>query len=190
MIARWFRRAAQQWHRLRHDSTGLAMVEFAACLPLLAALLLGGVDISRFIMVSQKMNRVASGMGDLVAQAKTLSTADLTNIYAATAYVASPFDFQNNGVVIITSISLIGGVMKINWQSSGSGTLSVASKIGVTGGTAKLPAGLTVSGNDTLIAAEVYFNFTPLFNLPIIPAQQLYHTAYFRPRLGSLNSLN
>ena len=43
---------------------------------------------------------------------------------------------------------------------------------------------------DTLIAAEVYFNYTPLFNLPIMPAQQLYHTAYFRPRLGSLTTLN
>jgi hypothetical protein len=42
----------------------------------------------------------------------------------------------------------------------------------------------------TLIAAEVYFNYTPLFDLPIMPATQLYHTAYFRPRLGSLNTLN
>jgi Flp pilus assembly protein TadG len=190
MIARWFRRIAQLSRRLRHDSAGLAMVEFAACLPVLATLLLGGVDLSRYVMVSQKMNRVASGMGDLVAQAKTLSTSDLTNLYAATAYVASPFDFQHNGVVIISSISVVGGVMKINWQSRGSGTLNAASKIGVAGGTATLPTGLTVSGSDTLIAAEVYFNFTPLFNLSIMPARQLYHTAYFRPRLGSLNTLN
>jgi Flp pilus assembly protein TadG len=119
MIARAFRRVVQQWRRLRHDSAGVAMVEFAACLPVLMALLLGGVDLSRFVMVSQKMDRVAAGMGDLVAQAKTLNTSDLTNIYAATAYVTAPFDFQDTGVVIISSISLIGGVMKINWQSRG-----------------------------------------------------------------------
>jgi Flp pilus assembly protein TadG len=166
------------------------MVEFAACLPVLMLLLLAGVDLSRLIILNQKMDRVASGMGDLVAQSQTLSSADMTNIYAATGYIATPFDFKDNGVVIVSSISLTGGVLRINWQSRGSGKLTTVSKIGVSGGIAKLPTGLTVSGSDTLIAAEVYFNFTSYFGLSVVPNKQLYHSAFFRPRLGSLNTLN
>ncbi len=187
-------RLAAAWRqglrRLRRDRSGAILVEFAICLPLLMAVLLYGVDLSRLIIASQKMDRVAAGMGDLVAQANTLSSTDLTNIYAAVNYVAKPFDFTHDGVVILSSVSLVGGTLKINWQSRGGGSLDVASKIGVSGGTATLPSGLTITDSNTLIVAEVFFNFTPLFELPLVPANQLYHTAFFRPRLGDLTTLN
>ncbi len=176
--------------RLAGDRSGAAMVEFAISLPAMMLLLLAGVDLGRMVIVNQKLDRVATAMGDLVAQAQTISSADMTNIYAATSYIATPFDFQHNGVVIVSSISLVSGKLHVNWQSRGSGALTIASKIGVSGGNASLPTGLTVAGNDTLIAAEVYFNFTPFFGLSVVPSRQLYHTAYFRPRLGSLNTLN
>ncbi len=175
---------------LLHDRQGVAMVEFAAFLPVLVLLLLGGVDLARFIIVNQKMDRVAAGMGDLVAQSQTLTTAQLNDIYAATYYIARPFDFTGNGVVIVSSVSLVGGVLRVNWQSRGSGSLVANSKIGNQGGVATLPSGMTVTGNDTLIAAEVYFNFTSFFGLTVVPNTQIYHSSYFRPRLGSLNTLN
>ena len=53
-----------------------------------------------------------------------------------------------------------------------------------------LPSGMTITDVNTVIVAEVFFNFTPMFNLPLVPASQLYHTAFFRPRLGDLDSLN
>ena len=183
-------RLLQTWRRLRGDRSGAAMIEFAACLPAMSLLLLGGVDLARLVIVNQKLDRVAAGMGDLVAQAQSLTTADMNNIYAATAYIAKPFDFTANGVVIVSSISLVGGSLKINWQSRGSGSLTTASKIGVSGGVATLPTGLTVTGSDTLIVAEVYFNFTSYFGLSVVPNKQLYHSSFFRPRLGSLNALN
>jgi len=183
---RWRRRV----RRLLRDRRGAAMLEFAAALPVLVTLLLGGVDMARLVTANQKLDRVAAGMGDLVAQSQSLTQADLTNLYAAVKFIATPFDLSTDGVVIVSSISLVGGVQKINWQSRGSGTLSVASKIGVTGGTATLPTGLSVSGTDTLIAAEVFYNFKGLFGLSLVPNKQLYHTSFFRPRLGSLNTLN
>jgi Flp pilus assembly protein TadG len=176
--------------RLRRDRSGAIMAEFAICLPLLMAVLVYGVDLSRLIIASQKMDRVAAGMGDLVAQAKSLTSTDLANIYAAVDYVARPFDFDHDGVVIISSVSLVGSMLKVNWQSRGAGNLNVASKVGVSGGRATLPSGMTISDDNTVIVAEVYFNFTPIFNLPLVPASQLYHTAFFRPRLGDLDSLN
>jgi len=178
------------WRDLWRDRSGVAMIEFAAFLPVLVLLLLGGVDLARFIIVNQKLDRVAAGMGDLVAQAQTLTTAQLNDIYAATKFIATPFDFSSNGVVIVSSVSLTSGVMRINWQSRGSGSLNAVSKIGTAGGVAKLPTGMTVTGTNTLIAAEVYFNFTSFFGLSLVPNTQLYHTSYFRPRLGSLNTLN
>jgi Flp pilus assembly protein TadG len=183
-------RLRRHLRRLVGDRSAAAMVEFAISLPAMMLLLLAGVDLARLVIVNQKLDRVATAMGDLVAQAQTISSADMTNIYAATSYIASPFDFQHNGVVIVSSVSLVNNKLHVNWQSRGSGNLTTASKIGVSGGNASLPSGLTVAGTDTLITAEVYFNFTPFFGLSLVPGAQLYHTAYFRPRLGSLNTLN
>jgi Flp pilus assembly protein TadG len=172
------------------DRSGVAMIEFAAFLPALVLVLLAGVDLARFIILNQKMDRVAAGMGDLVAQSQSLTTAQLNDIYSATKYIASPFDFSSKGVVIVSSVSLVSGVLRVNWQSRGSGSLSATSKIGTAGGVAKLPTGMTVTGSDTLIAAEVYFDFTSYFGLSVVPNKQIYYASYFRPRLGSLNTLN
>src|SRR5690606_38473787 len=95
-----------------------------------------------------------------------------------------------DGSVIITSMSVIAGAPRINWQAKGGGSLAATSRIG-TGANAvvTLPAGLTVTGADTLVAAEVFFDFEPLFGLGMVPALQLYHRAFFRPRVGSLKTL-
>lgn len=176
-------------HNLYDDRRGTVMLEFVMALPVLMLLLLGGVDLSRLVILSQKLDRVTAAMGDLVAQADKISQSDLNNIFAAVPFIAAPFDFAHNGVVIISSVSLSGGVARVNWQSRGAGNLTTASQIGVSGGVATLPAGVTVTGSNTLIISEVYFNFQPYFGLSVVPARQLYHRSFYRPRLGSLNSL-
>lgn len=194
MTHAWLRLLSTTMQRLRalaRDRAGGVMVEFAAFCPVFMILLLGGVDLSRLIILNQKLDRVASSMGDLVAQADALTPTQLTQLFDATAHVATPFDFSQDGRVIISSISVTGGVMRINWQSAGGGGLSIASRIGVGANAAvTLPPGLVVTGNDTLIAAEVFFRFSPLFDFGLVPAAQLYHRSFFRPRVGSLKDLS
>lgn len=185
-----WRRLLSRWRAIAGDRRGAVMLEFAVACPVFVVLLIGGVDLSRLIILNQKLDRVASGMGDLVAQADEMTQSQMSQLFDATSHVASPFDFARGGSVIITSISVIAGAPRINWQSKGGGSLNSTSRLG-TGANAvvTLPAGLSVTGTDTLVAAEVFFDFEPLFGLGLVPGAQLYHRSFFRPRVGSLKTL-
>ena len=68
-------------------------------------------------------------------------------------------------------------------------TLVEASLIGLPGNNATIPADLPTRAGDTIISAEVYFNFVPLFNNILLTPKTLYRSAYVRPRLGSLTTI-
>ena len=180
-------------HRLTVDRRGGLIAEFAAAMPVLVLMLLGGVEVSRFALLNQRMDRLATVMGDLVAQAETLSEGDVTNLFKATSPVAWPFDMVTKGNVIISSVSLPPApavqTPKITWQRH-TGNLVTTSKIGAESATATLPTGLTVATNQTVIISEVYYSFSPMLIGALVPQQIIYHRAFFRPRIGALTALN
>lgn len=178
--------------RLSSDRRGGLIAEFAAAMPVLVLLLLGGVEVSRFALLNQKMDRLATAMGDLVAQAETLTAAELDQLFLAAEHVASPFDVQAKGLIIITSASIpagqaAGSPVIVNWQRK-TGDVVATSTVGAVGAQAQLPVGLAPL-NQTVITAEVFYEFTPLLVGALVPAQRIYHRAFFRPRVGALTTL-
>lgn len=174
------------------DRRGALIAEFAAAMPVLVLLLLGGVEVSRFALVNQRMDRLATVMGDLVAQAESLSEADLNQLFQATEPVSWPFDMGAKGNVIISSISIPPPATvtpKITWQRH-VGNLDSSSQLGPQDSTPVLPGGLTVAPGQTIIVAEVYYDFRPMLIGSLVPAHRIYHRAFFRPRLGTLTSLD
>jgi Flp pilus assembly protein TadG len=179
--------------RFTSDRRGALIAEFAAAMPVLVLLLLGGVEVSRFALLNQRMDRLATVMGDLVAQAETLSETDLTQLFQATGHVAWPFDMASKGVVIISSISIpppSTTTPKITWQRH-TGSLVASSQIGAQNATLTppLPGNLTVAVGQTIIVAEVYYDFSPMLIGALVPAHRIYHRAFFRPRIGALTAL-
>jgi Flp pilus assembly protein TadG len=137
--------------RLTGDRRGSILAETAVTISVLAMVSLAGVEVGRYTLLHQKMERVAASIGDLIAQAPTLSETDVDNVFAAIGEVAKPFEMGPNGLVIISSISLdSGGNPQITWQRTDGG-LSGSSAVGASGGPATLPAGLTVEAGDTVI---------------------------------------
>lgn len=178
------------WQRLRESERGAIMVEFAAIMPVLVILLLAGVEVARFALLNQKLDRLANSMGDLVSQGETITTSQLNDIFSAAPFVAWPFDVTTSGVVVITSVGMVGSTPTVNWQRRGVGTITATSRIGGASGTATLPTGFTLGASDTAIIAEVFYNFTPMFTGSLVAASQLYHESFYRPRLGALTSIN
>jgi len=185
-LLKWLRRG------LIEDRRGGVMIEFAFIMPVLIFVMLAGVDLVRFAMLQQKLNRAAVTAADLVSQYQTMSTTQLDQLLLAVEHVIDPFPLGANGQVIVSSISRVDDPdpVLVDWQRLGTGTATVASQFGVAGGNATLPAGFTVDGGDNLITAEVFYDFEPLLFSFILPPRRVEHRAMFRPRFGALSTLN
>ena len=91
--------------RLLGCRAGNVAVEFALAAPVLLLLMLGSAEMARFVILHQKMDRVATTISDLVSRAETISETQLDDIFEAIGEVATPFDIANLGVVIVSSIT-------------------------------------------------------------------------------------
>lgn len=177
--------------RLLGDRAGSVLIEAGATLGVVTLLSLSGTELARYALLNQKLERIAASVSDLVAQAETISEGDIVNIFAAARHVAKPFEIANNGVVIISSISASAGSgVVINWQRTGAGGNPQGSRIGTPGSAPTLPAGMAVANGETVITAEVVYEYSPWLNPMLIGNKRLYHVAFFRPRFGSLTSVN
>ena len=130
-------------------------------------------------------------MADLVSQYETMSVTQLDQLFLAVEHVIAPFPLGASGQVIVTSVSRAEDPdpVLVDWQRFGPGTVTVASNFGLPGANANLPSGLTVDGGESLIAAEVFYDFEPLLFSFILPPRRVEHNSIFRPRFGALSTL-
>lgn len=169
---------------------GSMTTEFAFVAPVLVLLTLGAVEIARFVLLSQKLDRIATATADLTAQGETISEAEIENMFDAAQQIANPFTLGAASRVILSGITAAGGnPPRVAWQRQGAGTLAETSHFGAQGANAVLPAGFIVRDGETAIVSEVFFEFAPFLMPDLVSASTLYHRALFRPRLGTLTSV-
>lgn len=167
---------------------GTVAIEFALSLPIWIALLVGSTDASYMMIVSQRIDRIAYSVTDIVSQSETITRNDLDNIMLAAGQLMQPFEFGADGIVIVSSVYKPSGApLKISWQHTGGGTLPRGSKIGVAGGVPTMPNSLTLNDNENVIIAEVYYAFKPMFiDAGVLSAGDIYRVAIYKPRLSPL----
>jgi hypothetical protein len=176
--------------RLLRDTRGAVYAETAVSLLVLSLTTLAGVEIGRYVLLSQKLDRVVASVADIASQGQTISVADLNNLFAAAIDILKPFSLDGFGTVIISSVSATGtNPPVVDWQRAGGSSLSVGSAIGAAGGNATLPPDLIIRDGEEVIVAEVYYNFSPWLAPEVAPATQLYNRAFYRPRQGPLTTL-
>lgn len=183
-------------HNFCKNESGIAVVEFAIIIPFIMALLMGAIEVTRFILITQKVEKVAVTIADVTSQGSTISTAQLDNIIIASQQVMLPYTFDTNGYVIITSVKQTGTFSgtnppRVNWQYRGGGTWTQASLIGSPGTSATLPNNMTLFDKDNIIITEVFYSYTPLISgNGVISGTSLYKVGVFKPRLGDLSTLS
>ncbi len=172
------------------DCRGVAAMEFAIVLPFLLMVFLGGAEASRYFLIHQKAEKLAYTVADVITQSKSLTNAQIAQTLTVSSQLMQPFTFDDDGVVILTSVYQSGVINppSVNWQYVGGGTLSRTSKIGVPNYYATLPGGLSLADKDNVIIAEVYYRYKPLFGSAAFAEKDLYKTVIFKPRLGNLTT--
>jgi len=191
MITPTIGRGAAALRRFLRNRRGALLPEFALAMPILILLSLGGLEVARYVLLHQKLDRVAATLGDLTAQAETLTVQEMDNLFEAVSYVLRPFEMGANGTVIVTAISASGGGgPQVDWQRAGGGNYPATSVFGTAGGVAALPTGFVVRDGESLVVAEVFYSYAPWVAGGVTAASELYTRALFRPRFGAIASLD
>ena len=183
--------------RLFSDQRGVAYLEFGLMLPILLLVTMGMIELSRFILINQKLDKVANTVTDLVTQTDGATRADLDKFFNAAQNMTSPYPFPARGYIVVSSVKRFTGVTNpvVQWQYGGGGTTSKTSLVGTTNQDATLPNGFTLQDDEQVIITEVFYRFDPMFSfqLPVLQslnAANIYKTATYKPRLGALDTLN
>lgn len=175
------------------DRRGSLAVEAAMAVPVLAVLLLGGVEVTRFVLLNQKLERTSATVADLVSRSEKIFAAELPTLFVAAGFTFDPFDLAGDGRVIVSSIYKTSGTPpRVIWQrafGAGGGT----SAFGTQGVDAILPDGLVVRDGENVIVSETFFDFVPLFAgdvVGLLEARRLSTFSVMRPRFGPLTVLH
>lgn len=175
-------------HRARRDARGVAVVEFALALPVLMTLFYGTIEVTRYILIVQKVEKLAHSVADVTAQSQTVTIASLNQVMSAASDIMSPFTLSTNGKVIVSSLYRAPAAANatVNWRYEGGGTLTATSQIGAVGSIPVVPGGFTFEERDNIIAAEVSYQFSPLISAQFFGTTTIYRSAFYKPRLGTL----
>lgn len=174
---------------------GVAMAEFALMLPVLMLLTAGSFEVARYALMTQKLDRIAATLSDLIARStiEDITEVEISNIIDSALYMAQPFDISGDNMIILTSVQgRTGEAPEILSQRVSGSITGYSSNIGDTvGGDASLPSafpdagsGETLSDGETLIIAEIYYDYNPylLGEIGFFGDMTLRAHAYFRPR--------
>lgn len=177
---------------------GLAYIEFALSLSFLLFMFLGSVEVSRYILTIQKLEKTVETVANVTTQAdpnsSPLTVTQMQQLMSAVQDMMSPYSFNSNGLVIVTDVTKTGSNSPVvNWQYCGGGTMTQASGIGNTiGGNATLPSGFAMTSGEEVVIAEIFYNYQPVVTSQwsVIAATKIYRTAVFMPRLGVLTGFS
>jgi Flp pilus assembly protein TadG len=160
----WFslRRCAAE---LSQDCRGVAATEFVMIVPLMLTMFFGVVEFSSGVAVDRKVTLVARTLSDLASQSTTVTDTDLSNFFAASVGILTPYSASTTQSTITELyVDPATHKAKVQWSkastfnSSGNVVLSTSSHL--QGDIVTLPAALNVDGT-YLIWSEVSYTYVP-----------------------------
>lgn len=201
--------------RLARDGRGAVSIEGAMIIPIIVIFLVGCAEAYFYFRAVGIAEQVAVSTASLVARQPTLNDcttsgfADPTNLETyigssgAAAIIAQPLALTRSGETIVSGVVNPGPAsnaqLTVAWQRHSPYAIDGAhSAVGSEGSPASLPASLAATvqpaNGDTLIAAEIFYTFTPFPGvqslLPSLPASvTIVRRAYARARYGNLGTL-
>lgn len=182
--ARMLRLFAEPVRRFAGDDGGVSAVEFALLLPVMLTLYLGGVEVTQAVSIDRKVTLVSHTVADLVAQAATVSTTDLTNILAASSAVLAPYSSSSLKVTVSSVVVDKSKKATIDWSSTLNGTARTKG----TDVSSLIPSALlapcaTATTACTLIWGEASYSYKPTIGYVITGTLPLSDQIFMKPRM-------
>lgn len=169
------------WRRLAafgRDVRGIALIEFAICVPVMIAFFLGGYQLSDASACRRRVIIVARAAADLNSQYAVLSASQVDTILNASTQIMTPYDATNASIRVsqITTDS-DGKTSRVSWSRAVRGTALVK------GDPFTLPKTLQTK-NSSVLYSEVTYTYTPAFG-KVVPQLTFTNSLYMMPRVSS-----
>lgn len=167
--------------RLGGDRRGMAAVEFALIMPIMVVLFAGVVEVTNFLMLDKKMIAATQSAADLVAQADSLSTSEMSDILTAAEMIMDPYPSANVALAVASVRFDSDGNAYEDWNQGING--------GAVTGSVSLAAGMGAA-DESVIIARMTYAYTPVFGQLIMSPRTLEELSFTRPRTSSFVDLN
>ena len=164
--------------KVKKNEAGAALVEFALILPILLLLMIGSIEVYRYIYITQKVEEISARIADWSA-AKT-SLLAIQDFFYGAYNLGVEFNFKANGGVYVTGIQNLLGINTAMWTVF---TSNATTQYGRLGAIVTLPSPLSLSSGDNLIIVEVTYKYTPLTSyLSFLTSKTIRSASFSMPR--------
>ncbi|MFC4255809.1 hypothetical protein GRI97_13270 [Altererythrobacter xixiisoli] len=182
------------FRRLKADTSGLALIEFAYSLPIMLFLALGGIELANYAVTQTRISQMTITVADNASRAKQVVVNanprfreyDVQEVFRAAEIQAGNLDIRGRGRIIMSSIERNAqGGQWIHWQRC-FGRGNFRSSYGVQGAgrtgtsiTAIGPAGrqIVADAGSAIIFVEIFYPYEALSMPDIIRAPTIRKTA-------------
>ena len=172
-IAKFWRTSRLTAHEFLADGTGLAATEFAVIVPLMLVMFFGTVEFSSAVAIDRKVTLMARTLSDLTSQSTSVADSDMTNFFAASTGILTPYDATPVSSTISELYVDSTQTAHVQW-SKGSAPRTQKSVV-------TIPTTLAIA-NTYLIFSEVSYIYTPSVGYVLKSSITLSDVAYTRPR--------
>lgn len=199
------RQARVNLRALRHDRSGVAVIEFALALLFLLPIALTGIEIANLAVVTLRLNQLAMMVSDNVARYRgSIDEAQVDEVMTGVAFAGSGINFGQQGRVIVSTLESNGKTgtqagYKITWQRC-FGAKNVTSSYGLEGAgatDATLAAGMGPAtnkvkpvDNSALIFAELRYTYRPIVGMGFMAPKELTSLQSFTVRDRSTQEIS
>lgn len=173
--------------RLRSDTSGLALLEFAFSLPIFLTMSLTGAELTNYIITRMRVSQIALQVADNAArigtgaqmEAKKISESDINDLLTGAGLQSGELNLMTRGRVIVSSLEpdpTNAGKYTIRWQRCG-GLGAPASRYGVAGdknltGMGPTPK-ITAPADGVTMFVEVFYTYQPLVKTSLSPSTSM-----------------
>jgi Flp pilus assembly protein TadG len=158
-------RAAASLRNFARRAEGVAAVEFALIVPIMAMLFMGAVEMSQAVTVNRRVTQVGSTAGDLVARFNgNIASNDIQNIMKVSSYLLAPYPVTRLKIDVsaVSSTSASATDTKQKWICTFDTSVSATAVSCTCPNSAfTLPAAGMVTTADSVVVANVSYGYKP-----------------------------
>lgn len=164
--------------RFGGDRRGVSAVEFALLAPLMIALYFGCVGISDGVSIDRKVSLTSAALANLAAQATTITSGDMTNIFNASSAILAPYSPSPLKMTISCLNIDATGLVTVKWSETQGGSKLTTFAFDSSNMALKVP-------DTQLIYTQVSYQYTPVVGTSMVGDLTLSDHMFMSPRISA-----